>query len=426
MITGSTSRTDDIVPVLIASANDALRQSLVQTFQGNQCFAEEALGGADALAKLEAGECRFLLLDRLLPDLDSEELSAMVKSRYPGVHVVMLDSHSGRPLTEMSGNAEAARIVALLRAGSVSPASAARTGAIPSLITSNIPPKMPAASVRSSAADSRLQAHPLATFGTSPQSDNAEPLPGLVGNSAAMRRMYRLARKVAPRKTPVLILGGTGTGKELVSRAIHQLSPRASRPMVVINCAAIPETLLESELFGYARGAFTGAAQSRVGRIHAAHGGTLFLDEIGDMPLNLQAKLLRVVESGEVQRLGTAEVFRVDVRIVAATNADLERKLEENTFRRDLFYRLSVFPIELPPLMRRTEDILPLAEFFLAQAAPHAAKLSPAAVDALRQHSWPGNVRELRHVIERASILAEETGLIYPEHIVFSCTRQVG
>jgi DNA-binding NtrC family response regulator len=400
------ARTTEFPPVLIASANDALRQSLVEKLQCNRWCAEEAFGGADALAKLEASECRFLLLDAKLPDLDSQELSAMVKARYPGVQVVMLEAMAGvssrmtsRPVAGAVINQATAELAALLNPDSSL-----------SLISGIVKPE-----AGQSTFCGPQYGHP----------DASEPLPGMVGNSPAMRRVYRLTRKIAPRTTPVLIVGGTGTGKELVAQALHQLSPRSSRPLVIINCAAIPEALLESELFGYVRGAFTGAAQSHMGRIHAAHGGTLFLDEIGDMPLNLQAKLLRVVEQGDVQRLGSTEVFRIDVRILAATNADLERKIVENTFRRDLFYRLSVFPIELPPLARRAEDIVPLARHFLGKSSPNPPLFSPAAIDLLGQHSWPGNVRELLHVVERASILAEETGLIEPEHIVFSCAGQM-
>ena len=246
-----------------------------------------------------------------------------------------------------------------------------------------------------------------------------EPLPGMIGVSLKMKQLYRLARLVAPRDTAVLIIGGTGTGKELVARGIHQLSQRARHPFVVVNCAAIPETLLEAELFGYARGAFTGAFQSRVGRIHSAHGGTLLLDEIGELPLSMQAKLLRFVQEGEVQRLGSSDLFRVDVRLVAATNANLMERVQEKQFREDLYYRLNVFPVELPTLRERAQDILPLAEHFLAMLCKHAAvppkRLSRGAGRLLEQYSWPGNVRELIHLIERAFVLSENSAEITSE-----------
>jgi transcriptional regulator with GAF, ATPase, and Fis domain len=237
-----------------------------------------------------------------------------------------------------------------------------------------------------------------------------EPLPGMMGDGPGLEQIYRLARLVSPRQTTVLITGETGTGKELVARGIHQISPRAKCPFAVVNCAAIPEQLLEAELFGHARGAFTGAVTSRLGRIHVAQGGTLFLDEVGELPLSMQAKLLRFLQDGEVQRLGSSDVFRVDVRVISATNIDLLRSVHEKQFRQDLYYRLAVFPIELPPLRQRREDILPLASHFLdslcEQAEYPIKEISLAAAAYLRQYSWPGNVRELQHAVERAFILA--------------------
>jgi transcriptional regulator with GAF, ATPase, and Fis domain len=223
---------------------------------------------------------------------------------------------------------------------------------------------------------------------------------------------------VAPRETTVLITGESGTGKDLVAQAVHYLSPRRQKPFVVINCAAIPEPLLEAELFGFVKGAFTGAVQSRIGRIHAAQGGTLFLDEIGDLPLGLQSKLLRFLEQGEVQRLGSSDTFRVDVRVVAATNSNLRRLLQEKNFREDLFYRLSVFPVDLPPLRERMDDLLKLAQTFLSRFCSRSVVLSSEAADLLQHHAWPGNVRELRNVMERATILLGDKFEIRPEHIV--------
>ncbi len=209
-----------------------------------------------------------------------------------------------------------------------------------------------------------------------------------------------------------------------MARALHVLSSRSSKPFVVVNCAAIPEALLESELFGYTRGAFTGAVQSQIGRIPAAHGGTLFLDEVSELPLGMQAKLLRFLEQKEVQRLGSCDVTKVDVRVLAASNADLSGRAARGSFRLDLFYRLSAFPIELPPLAERRADILPLAEHFLAcmsaALAIPAPRLSADAARILEAHPWNGNVRELQHVMERASILAEMGNIIEAEHLYFS------
>jgi len=226
-----------------------------------------------------------------------------------------------------------------------------------------------------------------------------------------MQQLYRLARLVAPRDTAALIVGATGTGKELVARGIHELSRRSQGPFIVVNCAAIPESLLEAELFGFTRGAFTGAFQSRLGRIHAAHGGTLLLDEVGELPLSMQAKLLRFVQEGEVQRLGSADLFRVNARLIAATNADLLQRVRDKQFREDLYYRLAVFPIALPRLQDRWEDILPLARHFLAELCAAAGvprkTFSAEAAHALQKYSWPGNVRELQHWVERAFVLSE-------------------
>ena len=233
-------------------------------------------------------------------------------------------------------------------------------------------------------------------------------IPGLVGESAPMRELARLIRLVAPHNARVLIEGETGSGKELVAKALHTFSHRAAKPFVVLNCAAIPEALLEAELFGHTRGAFTGAAQARTGRIEAAHGGTLFLDEIGEMPLSLQSKLLRFLENGELQRVGENEPVRVDVRVIAATHQMLDERVEEGSFRLDLLHRLAVFPIEVPSLRERIEDVPLLAEHFLAQMAQEAPRkrLHGAALEKLEQHHWPGNVRELGHVLQRAAILA--------------------
>ena len=206
-----------------------------------------------------------------------------------------------------------------------------------------------------------------------------------------------------------------------MARALHRLSPRADRPFVALNCAAIPDALLEAELFGHSRGAFTGAVQRRTGRIEAANGGTLFLDEIGEMPLALQSKLLRFLESGELQRVGENETVRVDVRVVAATHQPLARRAQEGSFRADLFYRLSVFRIETPALADHAEDLSALTEHFLrATAADHTPKqLSEGAASRLAAHAWPGNVRELQHVLERASILAEDRTVIDEADIEF-------
>ncbi len=235
--------------------------------------------------------------------------------------------------------------------------------------------------------------------------------PTIVGEHAALLDVQRSLRRVAPTETTVLLGGESGTGKELFARALHAHSDRAAGPFVAINCAAIPETLLETELFGHEKGAFTGANARKPGRFEVAHGGTLFLDEIGEMPINLQAKVLRVLEERSFERVGSNTTLHVDVRLVAATNRDLRAAVAARTFREDLFFRLSVFPIVIPPLRERASDVAPLARHFIEKFAREQNKRPPhltsAAVEALERHPWPGNVRELQNCIERAVILAD-------------------
>ena len=231
----------------------------------------------------------------------------------------------------------------------------------------------------------------------------------ILGRSAPIQELLALIRQVAPTEATVLVTGESGTGKELVARALHAQSPRAARPIVTVNCAALAENLLESELFGHERGAFTGAERRREGRFKQADGGTLFLDEIGEMPISLQAKLLRALQQGAVQRLGSDLSEHVDVRVIAATNRDLKKEVAERRFREDLYFRLNVISIDVPPLRRRTEDIPLLAAHFLARFAERNRKtvrgFSPQAMNSLLHYAWPGNVRELENAVERAVIL---------------------
>jgi len=247
-----------------------------------------------------------------------------------------------------------------------------------------------------------------------------EGSPRLIGKTPAMQKVRVLIEKVAPTNSTVLILGETGTGKELVARGLHDHSTRADMPFVAINCGALPETLIESELFGHRKGAFTGADEHRVGLFEVAHGGTIFLDEIGELPKSMQAKLLRVLENGEIRRVGENKATIVDVRVVCATHRDLSRMVADEEFREDLMYRINTFEIDLPPLRERIEDVPDLARHLLAQhrrgLQTEDAQLASDAVESLCGHVWPGNVRELANVIEHATILCDE-GPIRREHL---------
>jgi transcriptional regulator with GAF, ATPase, and Fis domain len=231
----------------------------------------------------------------------------------------------------------------------------------------------------------------------------------IIGASSGLQKVIRQVQLVAPTDATVLISGESGTGKELIARAIHDRSARSSQPLVKLNCAAVPESLFESEFFGHVKGAFTGALKDKPGRFELADGGTLFLDEIGEVPLAMQTKLLRVLQEQEFERIGDTRTRKVSVRVIAATNRDLRKDVDEGRFRRDLFYRLSVFPIQVPPLRERGEDIVPLAAHFLKQSARRLnrpePKVTQAALAQLTSYDWPGNVRQLQNVIERSVIL---------------------
>jgi Nif-specific regulatory protein len=237
------------------------------------------------------------------------------------------------------------------------------------------------------------------------------PLPDIIGTAPAMQAVYRLTRLAAPKNCTVLLIGETGTGKEVIARAIHKLSTRSDGPYIRVNCGALHENLLESELFGHIKGAFTGAVENKTGRFEAAHGGTIFLDEINSMSPKLQVKLLRVLQDREFERVGESRTIRVDVRVIAATNESLEDLVADGTFREDLYYRLNVVPITLPPLRERRDDIPLLARFFLDRAAAQngtdGPDFTPEVAQALQNHDWPGNVRELENTVERLVVLSD-------------------
>ncbi len=406
--------------VVLASADPALRQRLHHSLSGLRWHVREARGGAEAIAQLEDHPTEALLLDHWLPDLEVMEFAEQIGAMYPGMDVLRVD---GDPIV---GGTRSPRRHELLHALREAVGAAKRTTPSPDEVSGDV-----TTASEPTAGTVRQSLYPLPVLDAvqfeSPRISPQPPsviVPSLlidemVGESASMLELARIIRLVAPRKATVLIEGETGTGKEVVARALHRLSTRSSKPFVVLNCAAIPEALLEAELFGHTRGAFTGAVQSRTGRIEAAHGGTLFLDEIGEMPIALQAKMLRFLESGELQRVGDNDTLKVDVRVIAATHQQLEKRATEGSFRLDLYHRLAVFPIDVPPLRERTEDIALLCEYFLALMGKSSPRkmLSGAALDKLCVHDWPGNVRELAHVLERASILAEDSPTIRAEDI---------
>lgn len=395
--------TKNAASVLVLSADSSVRARLRSALTAQRWEVYEADGGAAALLLMEQTRPQATLLDGPLPDLHLADFAEEARSSQPAMDLIALDG----TLTGLTGavkNPRRGELLQVLRS--------VCEEAVPVTETDTNIPRRPAA------------IRPLHSKGSSSHAADASAsvleigaavrLPELIGDSERMLEVSRRIRLVAKRKTTVLIQGPTGTGKEVVARALHRLSSRSERPFVALNCAAIPEALLEAELFGHARGAFTGAVQRRTGRIEAANGGTLFLDEIGEMPLGLQSKLLRFLESGELQRVGENETVRVDVRIVAATHQPLASRAQEGSFRADLFYRLSVFRIQTPALAEHLEDLPALAEHFLkASAADDLPKqLSEDAFRRLAAHGWLGNVRELQHVLERASILAEDRAVI--------------
>jgi DNA-binding NtrC family response regulator len=417
--------------VVLASADAGLRQRLRVSLTGLRWQVREASGGAEAMAQLEDARSEALLVDSWLPDLEVGEFATVIQMLYPSMELLRVDGG-------VDGGARSPRrneLLHALREAQSAPltdtaAWAAAPESVPAMESvARVRAPEPASSVvrktfdqgdsRNREDEVRLDSARQALsvlMGRGEPAKAALPkesmLPEMVGASDPMRELTRLIRLVAPRSTTVLIEGETGTGKEVVARALHRLSVRAGKPFAVLNCAAIPETLLEAELFGHTRGAFTGAVQSRTGRIEAAHGGTLFLDEIGEMPMALQAKMLRFLECGELQRVGDNETMRVDVRVIAATHQPLEKLATsvgaERTFRLDLYHRLAVFPVEVPALRERMEDLNLLAEHFLEQMGQEMPrkKLTTDAMAKLHEHSWPGNVRELMHVLERGAILA--------------------
>jgi DNA-binding NtrC family response regulator len=418
---------------ILASADASFRQRLQQRLTGLRWQVRVAETGAQAWAEAESAAPEAVILDGWLPDLDMAEFLRDFRGSFPRVDVLT---------SETAGASDGPRspyrqeLLYALRACQDTDTAAWNTAcdledAQPLHVTPET--RKPPVSVH----PEPVAAQPLADCDANPTEgpvlvspaaatprrdvSAVERLPELIGNAQCMLEISRRIRLVAPRSTPVLIEGPTGSGKELVAEALHRLSTRSRKPFVAINCAAIPEALLEAELFGHTRGAFTGAVHGRMGRIEAADGGTLFLDEIGEMPLSLQSKLLRFVECGELQRVGDNETVKVDVRIVAATHRPLARHAGEGTFRSDLYYRLAVFLIRTPSLSNHVDDLPLLVNHFLERLGrtEPVKRIDAGAMAMLKDHTWPGNVRELEHVLERAAILAGESAEITADEIDF-------
>ena len=426
---------------LVASNDRSFRQRLSETLSGLRWQVREAEGGAQAWAEAELAPPEAVIVDSWLPDLDLAEFLEDFRAHFPDVDLV---TTSGAIAQESPRGPYRQELLYALRRSQDN--DTAIWNAAPTLNRTNSPlDSMPASSwplpvpfvalpaFGSTTDDAPMAIPPLPTpprasasgvnLPTTPAIEPAscERLPELIGYAPCMLEVSRRVRLVAPRSTPVLIEGPTGSGKELVAEALHRLSPRSRKSFVAINCAAIPEALLEAELFGHTRGAFTGAVQGRVGRIEAADGGTLFLDEIGEMPLALQSKLLRFVECGELQRVGDNETVKVDVRIIAATHRPLAQHTQTGAFRADLYYRLAVFLIRTPSLSEHAEDLPLLVNHFIERMGRETPvkRVDPAALAKLAAHDWPGNVRELEHVLERAVILAGDNHVLTTREIDF-------
>jgi two-component system nitrogen regulation response regulator GlnG len=378
--------------ILVADDEDGLRWVLERGLRQAGYDVTAAKDGESALRAIESEPFDLVVLDIRMPGIDGLSALARIRQLRPAMHVIVMTAH---------GTMETA-IQAMQR------------GAYDYLAKPFDLDEMLLLTERALEA-SRLTEE-VARLRTGLQ--EVREFSALIGRHPRMQDVYKTIGRIAGTDVTVLLRGESGTGKELVARAIHSYSRRSGRPFVAVSCAAIPGTLLESEMFGHERGAFTDAKERRLGKFELAHGGTLYLDEIGDMPLELQTKLLRALQERTIERLGGQESIRIDVRVLAATNRDLEALMREGKFREDLYYRLNVVTLNLPPLRERRRDIPLLVEHFLAKYAEELGEraVAPEALDRLVGHDWPGNVRELENVIQRAMVMAQ-SGAILPEHL---------
>ncbi len=377
--------------ILLIDDDDSLRRVIRVNLERNDFYVRDEPGGREGIAAIKAESFDVVVTDLTMPEVDGLQVLGFVKETYPETVVILITAY---------GSVETA-------------VQAMKKGAFDYLTKpferDELVLLLDKALRMRSLERENLVLRERAGFRLTTD---------LVAGSPAMARVVDLIGKVGPTDAGVLILGESGTGKELVARAIHTASARHERPLVVVNCAAIPESLMESQLFGHRKGSFTGALEDREGYFQAAHGGTIFLDEIGELRAELQTRLLRVLEQGEVQRVGDSRPHRVDVRVIAATNRDIARGVKEGWFREDLYYRLNVVAVELPPLRERPEDLRALVDEFVRDLSRSRGRLNVAdeTMELLEHYSWPGNIRELKNVIERAVILCEgET--ITPAHL---------
>ena len=372
----------DIKRVLIADDEINIRRVLEAILRRDGYDVVTAANGNEALVGMSRG-INTVITDLKMPGLDGMGLLKRLSVDFPDVPVVMITAH---------GSVESA-------------VEAVKLGAF-----DYVEKPFDQEQIRQIVAKA-LRTHMLSRRDARPEDTTARGRFRLVGESSAIRQVYQVVEKVADTPSTVLITGESGTGKELVARALHDYSSRSGGPFIKINCAAIPKTLMESELFGYEKGAFTGAVGSKPGRFELAHGGSLFLDEIGEIPVEMQVKLLRVLQESEFERVGGIKTIKVDVRLITATNRDLAAEIAGGGFRDDLYYRLNVVPIHLPPLRERREDIPLLVDHFITRFNERLKKqitgAEPQAIDALVSHGWPGNIRELENVIERTLLFSE-------------------
>ncbi len=370
--------------VLSASSDSEITGRIAGALSALGYLSDRAHSARQCLTSLDSQDYRALLIHGEMEDLDVAALMEQARRRQPALAVVVV-SDGGEPR----------EIVRLVKTG----------------LDDYWPAPLAAEEIAARLAE-------LLGQRSRPAAPADSPAPALIGSSRLMHRVVEVIAMIAPKRSTVLITGPSGTGKELAARAIHELSPRAAATMVVVNCGAIPEHLLEAEFFGHVKGAFTGAVGARAGCFEQADGSTIFLDEIGDMPLGLQAKVLRVVQEREFQRLGSAETIRVDVRVIAATNCDLAEMVRRGEFREDLYYRLNVVPIAMPPLAERLEDLPLLVEAFLERICGRESipppRVSPATLERLMQYQWPGNVRQLENALEKAVLLSGGRQELYP------------